>query len=91
VVGDGLDDVRQRIRQHGPRSKEEKLMLMMQRLKAEEPGYLEGFARAEKEGDAAAMDTYQRAWKLVTEQLELLESNPAEFVRIYGLGYDLET
>lgn len=47
---DGLGAVRQRIRQYGLRSRQEKLMAVLRQLKAEERTYLERFAEAEEAG-----------------------------------------
>lgn len=47
---DELAPVRQRIRQYGLRTAEEKILTQLRKFKAEEDKHLERFARAEREG-----------------------------------------
>lgn len=47
---DGLDALRQRIRRYGLQPNEEKMLLLLRELKADEQRYLTRFAKAEDEG-----------------------------------------
>jgi hypothetical protein len=56
---DEFEPVRQRIRQYGLRSSEEKILVQLRKFKATEEMYLKWFAEAEREGAIGLLTCYQ--------------------------------
>jgi hypothetical protein len=88
---DEFEPVRQRIRQYGLRSSEEKILVQLRKFKATEEMYLKWFAEAEREGDDDAMRKHLASWETVSEKMELMLANPRKFAWKYGDIYDVES